>query len=76
MSYYVEHGVRYINVNEYRIARYCYHRVKCLNSAVISFKSAREHTCIFVYVCVWISVSFCRLQTRTYGLWLKERLYH
>ena len=41
MSYYVEHGAHYINVSEYKIARYCYHPVKCLNSAVISCKSAR-----------------------------------
>ena len=41
MSYYVEHGAHYINASEYRIARYCYHPVKFLSSAVISFKSAQ-----------------------------------
>ena len=58
MSYYVEHGAHYINVNEYRIARYCYHPVKCLNRAVIFFRSAREHACISVCMCVWMSVYY------------------
>ena len=58
MSYYVEHGVHYINVSEYRIARYCYYPVKFLNSAVISFKSASEHACMFVCMCVRMCVYY------------------
>ena len=54
MSYYVEHGIHYINVSEYRIARYSYHPVKCLSSAVISFKYAGKHACMSVCVYVWI----------------------
>ena len=63
MSYYAEHGAHYINVSEYRIARY----VKCLSSAVISLKHARMHACISVCVCVCMDVCvlFCRLYTRT-----------
>ena len=52
MSYYVQHGAHYINVSEYKVAHCCYQPVKFLNSAVISFKSAREHACISVCVCV------------------------
>ena len=60
MSYYVEHGARYFNVSEYRIARYFYHPKKFLNSALISFKSARKHAfmsvCVFVWMCMYYFV--------------------
>ena len=58
MSYFIDHGTHYIGVSEYRIARYCCHPVKLLNSAVISVKSALEHrpTCIYVYVRVCLDV--------------------
>ena len=60
MSYYVEHGAHYIYVSDYRIARYYFHPVKYLNSAVISFNSACKHArmsvcdraCMFGCVCI------------------------
>ena len=56
MSYYVEHGAHYNNVSEY----YTELRVivKCLSSAIISFKYAREHACISVCVCVQMCVYY------------------
>ena len=65
MNYYVEHGAHYINVSEHSIARY-YYPIKCLNSAVTYFKSARE-LCMYVCVrmCLDVYVLFCRLYTRT-----------
>ena len=40
MSYYVEHGVHYINVSGY--TQNCYHPIKFLSSAAISFKYAGD----------------------------------
>ena len=60
MSYYVEHGAHYFNVSKYRIACYCYHPVKFLNSTAISLKSAPKNACMSVCVCVWMCVLFCR----------------
>ena len=56
MCYY---GAHHINISEYRIACYCYHPVKFLNSAVIFFKSAREHACMSVCVYLDVRVLFC-----------------
>ena len=56
MSYYVDQGAHYINVSEDRIACYCYHPVKCLSSAVIFFKCAREHACMSVCVCLDVCI--------------------
>ena len=64
MGYYVDHKAHYINDSEYRIARHCYHPIKCLNSAVIHFKSACKLR-MYVCVCLDVYILFCKLYTRT-----------